>query len=157
MKRTPPNKTHGHRRAGLNGRMSPTLISWNCMMDRCYEPKTNRYENYGGSGIRVCKRWHSFINFLEDMGCRPEGYTLDRLDHSKGYSKENCKWSTRTEQNRRKRTNVRITAFGVTRCISEWMELGSVKAESIKRRLKAGWTPEEALFKPGNRNQHSII
>jgi hypothetical protein len=149
------NETHGHSHSGKNGGPSPTMISWLSMMDRCYEPKTNRYENYGGAGVTVCKRWNKFENFIEDMGIRPEGKTLNRIDGSKNYCKDNCKWSTKTEQNRNKKTNVKITARGETLCISEWMERGSVGRESIMGRLRKGWPAEKALFHPGNRNQFS--
>jgi hypothetical protein len=68
------------------------------MKERCTNPNRDNYEDYGGRGITFCKRWEDFENFLQDMGERPEGMTLDRLDNSKGYFKGNCKWSTPYEQ-----------------------------------------------------------
>lgn len=65
------------------------------MLSRCYKPGTNSYEDYGGAGIRVCERWYTFANFLADMGERPKGCTLGRIDHTKDYSKDNCEWQTR--------------------------------------------------------------
>lgn len=74
------------------------------MKERCNNPKNSRYESYGGRGISYPEKWESFEGFFEDMGERPEGMTLDRIDNNAGYSKENCKWSTIAEQN----LNVRV-------------------------------------------------
>lgn len=94
-------KTHGH---SQGGRVSPTYGSWHNMLRRCSEPTHNRYHLYGGRGVTVCDRWaNSFENFLEDMGERPEGKTLDRVDVNGNYEPANCKWSTPTEQARNRR------------------------------------------------------
>ncbi len=81
-----------------------TYSTWNCMKTRCENPKTKNYKNYGGRGITVCGRWDKFENFLEDMGEKPEGLSIERVDNNKGYFKENCKWATCTEQSRNRRT-----------------------------------------------------
>lgn len=73
------------------------------MIQRCANPKNIAYPYYGGRGITVCARWQSFPNFLEDMGERPPGTTIDRRDNEKGYSKDNCRWATRQEQDGNKR------------------------------------------------------
>jgi hypothetical protein len=77
---------------------TPTWNSWYNMMRRCYDQANNRYYRYGKRGIKVVSRWHKFTNFLKDMGVRPRGKSLDRIDIDKDYSKENCKWSTAKEQ-----------------------------------------------------------
>jgi hypothetical protein len=77
---------------------TPEFLSWSAMMQRCYRPNSVRYHSYGAKGIRVCKKWHKFENFLADMGERPKGKTLDRINGLKGYFPKNCKWSTCKEQ-----------------------------------------------------------
>ena len=81
-------------------------MSWGAMISRCYNQNNHRYPEYGGRGIVVCERWkNSFENFLEDMGERPDGMTLDRIDVNGNYCKDNCRWATDSLQsfNMRKR------------------------------------------------------
>lgn len=90
---------------------SPTWISWRSMKNRCNCRTSPDYDLYGGRGIFVCERWNEFENFLEDMGERPPGTSLDRIDSDDGYYQENCRWSTPMEQANNRRNN-RIVSFG---------------------------------------------
>lgn len=95
---------HGHT---IGGRLSPTYSSWRAMMQRCQNPNAADWALYGGRGITVCERWLAFAAFLADLGERPTGKTLDRIDPDGHYEPGNCRWATPMEQrhNRRARSN----------------------------------------------------
>ena len=97
------NYKHGHAK-----RRSRTYETWRSIKKRCDYPKCKAYEFYGGLGITYCERWKDFINFLKDMGERPEGMTIDRIDPKGNYSKENCRWATAEEQAMNKKNTVWI-------------------------------------------------
>lgn len=86
-----------NRKHGMANR-TPTYRSWKEMRQRCLNPNSDKAKWYGARGIRVCERWNSYENFLADMGERPAGKTLDRIDPDKGYAPDNCRWATPKEQ-----------------------------------------------------------
>lgn len=127
---------------------SSVYSTWKTMIQRCENPNAKGYKSYGGRGITVCDEWHSFDAFVRDMGVRPKGYTLDRIDNDKGYSKENCRWATTAQQNNNNRRNRRITVDGETRTIAEWAQFYGLKWYQIASRVKSGWGMEEAVTTP---------
>ncbi len=122
---------------------------WCSMRERCNDSNNQAYHNYGGRGIKVCDRWlgvDGFQKFYEDMGDRPSSeYTLERRDNNENYCPENCYWATRIEQGRNKRNNVYIEYNGKNQTLSEWARETGFNQTMIARRLKNGWSIEEAL------------
>lgn len=134
------NKTHGMSR-------TPTHNSWRGMLERCTKPNHASYSRYGGVGIRVCDRWSLFENFLQDMGVRPVGTTLDRVDSYGPYEPSNCRWASSKEQARNQKSNRQVTVRGVTKPLAEWVDaVDEIEYEKIRKRLNRGWSPEDAIF-----------
>lgn len=137
------NRTHGHKG-------SPTWVTWQSMKARCFLPTHKAWPQYGGRGVTVCVRWLSFENFLADMGERPEGTTLDRIDGAGHYELGNCRWATDTQQQRNRRGTRPIEAFGEVRLLVEWSEDDrcAVSLDALSRRLRKGWPVEKAIVTP---------
>lgn len=123
--------------------------NWMHMMSRCYNPKNDRYADYGGRGIKVCERWHSVENFISDMGERPSRvHSVDRKDVNGDYCPENCRWATFSEQNMNTRRNVLLTLGDETMPLTAWAHKLGIKPATITARLKYGWSHERALTEP---------
>lgn len=125
---------------------SREYIIWNGMMQRCYKPNYSGYIYYGQRGIKVCDRWHTYLNFLHDMGrVPPDKGSLDRIDNDKDYSHENCRWATSQEQANNKRTNVFISMLGKTQTIKQWCDELELKYKTVSARLRRGVDPSLAF------------
>jgi hypothetical protein len=132
-------KTHGMRR-------HPLYKTWAEMRYRCENPAKHNYRHYGGRGIKVCERWQEFPNFVADMGGRPQGATLDRIDLNGDYEPSNCRWATKTQQMRNMTTNRILTFNDQSKTLAEWSEITGLKVATIWARLELyGWTVEKAL------------
>lgn len=126
------------------------------MIRRCADPRVACYPRYGGRGITVCKRWfRSFEAFQADMGLRPVGGSLERIDNSRGYEADNCRWATRIEQQNNRRDNRRITFAGETRTLTEWGRVLGIPPHTLQTRLSRGWTVERAFSRAVTRKRLS--
>jgi len=129
QKHLPRYTTHSMTKTG-------TYKSWRAMLDRCYRPETNGYHNYGGRGIKVCPLWHSFDVFLKDMGVRPVGTSLDRIETDKDYEPTNCRWATNKEQAENRRNSIKITFNGKTQSLNDWASELNIPRSTIYGRYK---------------------
>lgn len=128
---------------------SPEHKAWSAMNARCSNPKDARYPRYGGRGIVVCKRWRlSFEAFFSDMGERPDGCSLDRIDNDGDYKPSNCRWATRRQQNRNYSRNRRLTWRRRTLSMQEWSDVTGLPYSTIEGRVRLGWSVDRVLSMP---------
>lgn len=132
---------------------------WSGMRKRTRSINDKYYPRYGAKGIGMSDEWFdSFEQFYEDMGPRPKGCSIDRVDNSKGYSKENCRWASFNQQNRNKSSNHLWTLRGETKCISEWADLLGIRKDTLRRRVCVyGWTVEKALTTGTRGKQNALL
>ena len=130
----------------------PLRRTWAAMISRCHDPEHPQFSHYGGRGIQVCDEWQGeagLARFLSDMGERPPGLTIDRIDNDGPYTKDNCRWATYTTQLRNRRFNHLITHNGKTACISEWAETLGISHSSLSWRLMHSGMPLDKALSPG--------
>lgn len=131
------------------GTYAPEYASWCDMKSRCNNPNNVSFDNYGGRGISVCERWDKYQNFISDMGNRPTlKHTLDRIDNDGNYEPSNCRWATRKEQQRNRRTNHIIEFNGESKNITDWSNDLGIKLTTLIGRLDRGWSIEKTLTTP---------
>lgn len=146
----------------MKGRFEPThgmshsreYKSYHAMKQRCTNPLDPSWEDYGGKGVRVCQRWlESFENFLSDMGTRPAGMTLDRIETAGNYESNNCRWATPLEQNNNRSDNTPVTVNGVIYpSVNECCRAYDLPFSTFKNRIERGWDIERAATTPAANN-----
>jgi hypothetical protein len=130
-----PNYSHGMAR-------TRPYKTWVSMLNRCRNPNSEHYHNYGGRGISVCDRWQSFENFYADMWpTRFAGGSLERIDNDGNYEPDNCRWATASEQGRNRRTNVFYSLDGKTKCLKDWATDTGVKYTTLHKLVRAKHMP----------------
>jgi hypothetical protein len=134
----------------VNKAKTATYVTWEAIKQRCHNPKAVGYKGYGGRGIKVCESWlHSFETFYADMGERPPGRTIERIDNEKGYSKENCRWATKRQQASNRRNTLLISYSGEKKTLTEWSrEYGMPRGVLWQRIYNMKWPMEKALTNP---------
>lgn len=129
--------------------VTPTYRTWAQMLARCRNPNNQDFARYGGRGITVCDAWRTFASFFEDMGEKPAGMSIDRIDNDSGYYKENCRWASSMTQANNRVSNHVITAFGRALSISEWERESGISQYVIAQRVnKLGWSAENSVSRP---------
>lgn len=119
---------------------------WLHMKQRCCNSNNKDYSYYGGRGIKLCKEWETYEGFLKDMGIPPTDYhEIDRIDNDGNYCKENCRWVGKKTQAQNKRNSVLLTLKGRTKCVSEWARILGIPVNTLRSRVRAGMSDEEAL------------
>lgn len=138
-------KTHG-------GSKSREYSIWANMIYRCHTISSNHYKNYGNKGITVCPRWLVYQNFINDMGIRPNSsYSIDRIDNTKGYFKNNCRWASKKEQ-AVNRTNTIFIQYKDQPLTVEQLALElNIPITTIKNRLRRNWSHERIITTPKNK------
>lgn len=135
--------THGMAKVG--GRATPTYRTWQQMKARCLNPTVAHFPRYGGRGIRVCDRWMRFENFLSDMGERPAGTELDRINNDGHYEPGNCRWLTHKQNARNRSDNRMLVVGGRSMTLAEWAEETGLSKATLAGRLRLGWSADEVV------------
>lgn len=139
----PDNHSYRHGKTG-----SKVHVAWTSMLNRCENPKASAFRYYGGRGIRVCKEWHVFENFLRDMGEPPsKSHSLDRIDGDGDYCKENCRWASKMTQSLNRRNTHKISIDGKQRPLVEVARELGVRPGLARERLRKGMPLDRVLSK----------
>lgn len=131
------------------GSRSAAHQTWRKMRERCNNPRADQWKWYGAKGVKVCERWNDsltgFVSFVEDMGERPDGMTLDRIDAKGNYEKSNCRWATKRTQILGQDKTIKVTIDGVEMSLSEAAKRRGLTDSCVRFRLKKGLSMEQAL------------
>lgn len=131
-----------------------TYTSWYDMCARCLNPNHIQFADYGGRGITVCDRWvGNYDAFYQDMGPRPAGMTIERIDNNQGYDPFNCRWATQAEQKRNTRRSRMITIEGRTQALEDWASEIGIDPRTMNYRLRRRFPTEKLLAPPSKKHQ----
>lgn len=124
----------------------PFYYVWQSMKDRCLNPRSKAFPDYGGRGIRVCERWQkSYADFAADMGPRPDGWSIDRIDNDGDYTPDNCRWADKRTQQRNQRRAVYVEVEGTRYRAIELAERHGLKTDTIVSRAARGMTYDQVI------------
>lgn len=142
-----------------NHKDHPLYGTWSSIKTRCFNKRCKKFKNYGGRGITMCDEWKlSFVAFCRDMGDKPPGTSIDRINNDGDYCKSNCRWATLVQQANNSRRNVKLKCGGEVLTITQWRARLGFR---IDRRVKSGWSIASALSKPrqkwNRRNRHLTV
>ena len=132
---------------------------WAKMMDRCYNPRSADYADYGGRGIMVCEKWHdaaTLLLWLDSSNYHPR-LTIDRVNNNGDYCPENCQWSTIKKQSRNRRSNHKVTISGITKLLCEWSEESGINYDCLRWRLKVNWPINLLLAQSGSTQRRKHV
>ena len=127
---------------------TPSYRSWDNMKKRCLNLNQNKWKSYRDRNITICNKWLKFEGFYEDMGDKPEGKTLDRINNNGNYEIDNCRWATPKQQSNNMVSNRRLNHKGKSLTISQWARALNINNKTLWKRIKKGWTTKEALEIP---------
>lgn len=144
----PDNAARNQMRATHGMSLTPIYSCWRGMLQRCENSKSKDFKRYGARGITVCQRWKSFEAFLEDMGEKPDGLTIERIDTNGNYEPSNCKWATPKQQARNRRDNVILQFNGQSKTVAEWADETGLERKTLEYRIRVGWDVAKALTTP---------
>lgn len=126
----------------------PNYTVWRSMLDRCYNPKSKQYKDYGGRGIRVCPQWRdNFKQFAKDMKYRPPGTSIERLNNDIDYTPDNCVWGTKSQQQRNRRNTVYVTIEGKNYLAVDLSHKHQIKTDTIIARAAKNMTLAQVTSK----------
>lgn len=131
-----------------DGKMTVEYRTWQAMLSRIKNPRNCNFKHYGARGIKVCERWHDFALFLDDMGRRPVGGSIERINNDGNYEPVNCRWATNVEQNNNTRGNRHLDHLGKRMTVAEWSFQTGISHGTIMQRLRMGWSAEKTLSQP---------
>lgn len=139
-----------HTKHGCNriGKRTTEYTIWADMIRRCSNSSDEFYMNYGGRGISVCERWKEFVNFLADMGEKPNGYSIERKDRDGNYCPENCIWADAITQANNRSNNVVLEYDGRKQTAKQWSRELNIQYETLRKRIKNRWSAEKSLTTP---------